>query len=193
MATNKALADISALHPSKYLSCDDLKGRTITVKIVSVETEAVQMSDGSEDVKPMIRFEKANKAFIGGKTNDYSIAVLLSRRPLDWVGKRITLMPSTTTFGRDIKPCIRIAGSPDAAPERQKAFDQARARTATVDYKKQAKRFVAELKSALAVVDPVKQTEEVPIPKLDPEPEEEKRETATKKSEDAFGLDGGES
>jgi hypothetical protein len=193
MATNKALADISCLHPSKYLSCDDLKGRTITVKIASVDMEPVQMSDGSEEVKPVIRFEKANKAFIGGKTNDYSIAVLLSRKPLDWVGKRITLMPGTTTFGRDIKPCIRIAGSPDASPERAKAFDQARARTAQVDIKKQAKRFVAELKSALAAVDPVKVTETVAVPKLDPEQEEEKTTTVAKKAEDAFGLDGGES
>lgn len=193
MATNKALADISCLHPSKYLSCDDLKGRTITVKIVSVETEAIQMSDGSEEVKPVIRFEKANKAFIGGKTNDYSIAVLLSRKPLDWVGKRITLMPGTTTFGRDIKPCIRIAGSPDATPERQKAFDQARARTAQVDLKKQAKRFVTELKAALAAVDPVKVTETVAVPKLDPEPEEEKVTTQAKKQEDAFGIEGAES
>lgn len=190
MATNKALADISCLHPSKYLSCDDLKGRTITVKIASVDMEPVQMSDGSEEEKVIIRFEKARKDFIGGKTNDYSLAVLLSRRPLDWVGKRVTLMPSTTTFGREVRPCIRIAGSPDAAPERQKAFDQARARTAQVEFKKQAKRFMAELKSALSAVDPVKQVEEVPIPKLDPEPEPEKAAT-TKKNEDAFGLDGG--
>ena len=62
-----------------------------------------------------------------------------------------------------------------------------------MDFKKQAKRFMAELKSALSAVDPVKQVEEVPIPKLDPEPEEERKQAVTKKTEDAFGLDGGDS
>jgi len=195
MATNapsKALADISCLHPSKYLSYDDLKGRTITVKIESVEMEAVQMSDGSEEERPVLRFERANKPFIGGKTNNFSLGVLLSRKPTDWVGKRIVLMPGTTTFGRDVLPCIRIGGSPDATPERAKAFDQARARTATVELKKQAKRFMVELRRALAMVDPVKVTGTVAVPRLDPEPEAETT-TQTKKTEDAFGLEGGES
>lgn len=191
--TPKALQDISVMHPSKYLSADDLKGRTVTVKIASVSVEMVEMSDGEEKEKTIIRFEKANKDFMGGVTNDYSLAVLLSRRPIDWIGKRVTLMPGVTTFGREVRACIRIAGSPDATPERQRAFDQARARTATVDLKKQAKRFVAELKAALLQVDPVKVTESVAVPKLDPEPEEEKTAAVTKKSEDAFGLDGGES
>lgn len=186
---SKALGDISTLHPSKYLSCDDLKGRTITVTIASVDMEPVQMSDGSEEEKVIIRFEKARKDFIGGKTNDYSLAVLLSRKPLEWVGKRVVLMPSTTSFGREVRPCIRIAGSPDAAPERAKAYDQARAQAASVEFRKQAKRFMAELKSALAKVDPVKITEHVPVPKLEQEPAEETKQ-AVKKNEDAFGLDG---
>ncbi len=191
--TPKALQDISVMHPSKYLSADDLKGRTVTVKIASVSVEMIEMSDGEEKEKTIIRFEKANKDFMGGVTNDYSLAVLLSRRPIDWVGKRVTLMPGITTFGREVRTCIRIAGSPDASPERAKAFDQARARTAQVDLKKQAKRFVAELKAALLQVDPVKQVDAVAIPKLDPEPEEERKQEAAKKSEDAFGLDGGDS
>lgn len=189
-APKKALLDISVMHPSKYLCCDDLKGRTITVKIANVDTELVQMSDGSEEEKVVIRFENARKDFIGGKTNDYSLAVLLSRKPLDWIGKRATLMPSTTTFGRAIKPCIRIAGSPDAKPERVKAFDQARARTAAVEFSKQAKRFVAELKAALQEVDPIKVTETVPVPKLDPAPAEEEAKRATRATEDAFGIEG---
>lgn len=188
MAASKALTDISVLHPSKYLSFDDLKGRTITAKIASVDMEPVRMNDGSEEEKVIIRFEKARKDFIGGKTNDFSLAVLISRRPTDWVGKRVTLMPSSTTFGRDIVPCIRIAGSPDASPERVKAFDQARARAAQVELKAQSKKFMAELRKALAFVDPVKITESVAVPVLDPEPAAET--VAVKKTEDAFGLEG---
>lgn len=191
--TPKAMLDISVMHPSKYLSADDLKGRTITVKIASVAVEMVEMSDGEDKEKTIIRFENAHKDLMGGVTNDYSLAVLLSRRPIDWVGKRVTLMPGITTFGREVRTCIRIAGSPDAAPGRAKAFDQARARTATVELKKQAKRFVAELKAALLQVDPVKMAETMVMPKLDPEPAEETRQAAAKKTEDAFGLDGGES
>jgi hypothetical protein len=184
---SKALADISLMHPSKYLSCDDLKGRTVTVKIASVDIEMVPMSDGDEKEKTVIRFEKVNKDFMGGPTNDYSLAVLLSRRPIDWVGKRVVLMPSTTTFGRAVLPCIRIGGSPDATPERAKAFDQARARTAKVDFQKQAKRFVAELKATLAFVDPIKVTATVAIPACDPEPVDEKTATP-KQTEDTFAA-----
>lgn len=187
----KALMDISVMHPSKYLSAADLNGRTITVKIASISEELVQMSDGGEESKVIIRFEKARKDFIGGPTNDYSIAVLLSRRPIDWIGKRVTLMPSQTTFGRAVKQCIRIAGSPDAPPERAKAFDQARARTAQVEFKKQAKRFVSELKATLDEIDPIKITETVAVPALDPQPADEAVGKGATKQTDAFGLDGG--
>jgi hypothetical protein len=186
--TSKALNDISVLHPTKYLSCDDLKGRTITVKIASVDMEPVQMSDGSEEERIIIRFEKARKDFIGGKTNNFSLAVLLSRRPIDWVGKRIVLMPGTTTFGRDIVSCIRIGGAPDATPERAKAFDQARARTAQEPLKKQAKKFMLELRRALAAVDPIKITDTVAVPEIDPEPEPETAPT-TKQTDEAFGSE----
>lgn len=177
---NKALLDISVMHPSKYLSHDDLQGRQVTVKIESVSIDAVQMSDGSEEFKTVLTFEKVGKSLIGGKTNDYSIAVLISRKPLDWVGKRIVLIPGVTTFGKpDPVPCVRIGGSPDATPERAKAFDQCRAQAASVELKKQSKRFMAELKRALAKVDPIKLEKPIAVPKLEPEAPAESAETKT--------------
>ena len=111
--------DISDLHPSVHISNDDLLGRDQTVTIASVEKGEAAGIDGD---KTIIRFEGIPKALISNPTNDYSIAVLLGRKPSAWIGKKVVLSPSASTFGKAIVPCVRVTDSPDAAPERRKAL-----------------------------------------------------------------------
>jgi len=149
--------DITARHPSQYLSHDDLRGRTLTLKIETSEQEEVKLA-GGKDHKTVIRFEGIPKPLVNNTTNDYSIAVLISRRPSEWVGKRITIGPAETMFGSDVVPCIRVLGSPDAAPERAKAFAACLESAEAVDLKSRATTFASALKRTLAKIDPPKAT-----------------------------------
>lgn len=147
--------DISTLRPSKYLSHDDLKGRTLTLKIESVEQEEIALGGSGKEWETVIRFEGVPKPLISNPTNDFSLAVLLGRKPPAWAGKRVSLMPSLTAFGSAVVPCIRIAGSPDAEPERAQAFGVCKDAAEAVDIKKRSTLFVQELKRTLATIDPI--------------------------------------
>ena len=119
-----ALTDVGQLMPGKYLEADDLRGRPVTYVIASVGHEVLTQSDGTELNAPVIVFERVKKAFVAtAKTNLRSIALLLGRNPSTWAGKRITLHVDKVGLGTDPSaPCLRVAGSPDATPERVAAF-----------------------------------------------------------------------
>jgi len=115
--------DISDLHPSPNLSADDLLGEPQTVVIESVEKGE---ATGVEGIKTIIRFKGIPKPLVSNTTNDYSIALLLGRKPSGWIGKRIVLSPAQSTFGKDTVPCIRVTGSPDADKTKQATLDSIR-------------------------------------------------------------------
>lgn len=146
--------DISARHPSKYLSHDDLRGRTLTLKIETSEQEEVKLA-GGKDFKTVLRFEGVDKPLVNNTTNDYAIAVLLSRKPSEWIGKRVVVGPGETTFGARTIPCVRVLGSPDATPARAKAFDACLKAVEGVDAKSRTTMFAQELKYTLSTIDPV--------------------------------------
>jgi len=118
---------------SDYLAADDLGGKEVTVTIAKVEAlpEADRTARGkggkvSKDV--VIVFAKAKKAMRANPTNQWSIAVLLgSKKASEWIGKRVTLRTDIDTnldVGED-GPCLRVAGSPDAAPPNAAAYKRA--------------------------------------------------------------------
>lgn len=117
--------DLSVLFPSEYLKCDDLKGKQVTVTISRVVNDLVQMSGGKKQKKLVLHLEKTHKKIIVGKTNSWSLGLLISTNARDWAGKRMTLTPDVDIFGGVEVPCIRIVGSPDAQPERAAAYARA--------------------------------------------------------------------
>jgi hypothetical protein len=141
--------DISDLHPSPNLSADDLLGEPQTVTIKSVENgEAV----GIEGKKSIIRFEGIPKPMVSNTTNDYTIAILLGRKPSGWAGKKIVIAPSTSTYAGKAVPCIRVTDSPDAPAAKRKIVAEIRA--SIPDEKTKA--LAEAIKIALATTDPRK-------------------------------------
>jgi hypothetical protein len=145
--------DISDLHPSANLSCDDLVGKPQTVVIESVERGEAA---GVEGIKTILRFKGIPKPLVSNTTNDYSIALLLGRSPSTWAGKRIVLSPASSSFGKDTVPCIRVTDSPDAPEARRKLL--AGIRTANPDTKPVL--LGRALKLALAMAEPRTATKE---------------------------------
>lgn len=111
--------DYRELYDEKYLTSFDLKGVDRVVTIREVKAEKVKSASG-EATKPLVFFNEFEKGMVFNKTNGQSVANLYGPSVPEWVGQRITLYPTETTYNGQQKPCIRIrAGVPrsDAAAE----------------------------------------------------------------------------
>lgn len=87
----------------------DLDGKDRVVTIETVKAGKVGGQQGrKEDRKPIIFFKGKKKRFICNKTNADTIASLYGPHVEKWVGQRVILYPTTTTFGRETVDCIRV-------------------------------------------------------------------------------------
>lgn len=95
------------LYPSKYLAACDLTGKDVKVTVESIKVEEVKTEEGAEK-KVIIRFTGKQKAMILNKTNAKTIAKRYGNDTDDWIGKAVTLYPTTCqAFGEEME-CLRI-------------------------------------------------------------------------------------
>ena len=106
--------DWEELYPGKFLKAVDLKGRQVTVEISAVDLEELE-GDGGKQVKGIISFRGKGKQLALNRTNGVCLKAMFGKKVQDWVGKRVTLMPTETKFGAEMVDAIRIFGSPDIA------------------------------------------------------------------------------
>ena len=108
--------DARLLYPNKYISAADLQGRDVHLTIVNVRSEEVRNSYGVEK-KAIVRFkefadregQEKPHLWIMPKTMMKLVAKMLDTYETDaWVGKRITLYPTTTDLKGEIVDCIRV-------------------------------------------------------------------------------------
>ena len=101
--------DINEFFGGNYLKCADLKGREHTVVIESIIAKEFPSVDGKPPRrKPVISFKGAQKTLVCNSTNGAAIAFLYGPKMREWIGKKITLFPSTTQFGAGMTDCIRV-------------------------------------------------------------------------------------
>lgn len=97
------------LHPRKYICAADLDGKDVKLTIKSIDHEELVMEGGKKDVEPVITFEKAKKKMVLNRTNARRIAEYYGDDVDQWVGKEITLYPTTTKAkGGGTTDCIRV-------------------------------------------------------------------------------------
>lgn len=94
--------------PSKYIGEPDLKGKDVTLTIAKVQRDALQMKGGRKEKKIVLYFEQTDKMMVLNKTNAMTVAGLYGGEMMSWTGKRITLYPTTTQFGRNEVVCVRV-------------------------------------------------------------------------------------
>lgn len=108
-----------------YLFAFDLQGKDCTVTIERVTGGEIKGTGGKKSKKPLCYFrESKDKRPLGlNSTNCKTIAVMYGNDTAEWVGKRVTLYPTTTNFGGETVDCIRVRpGIPgDKAPTGQLA------------------------------------------------------------------------
>ena len=87
-----------------YIKAADLGGRRINVTI-----ESVELGEINGEKKLLMSFVGKDKKVAVNKTNSDTITDILGTDETDdWVGHRISLFPSKTTFGGKRVDCIRV-------------------------------------------------------------------------------------
>lgn len=93
----------------EYLFAFDLKGKDCTVTIDKV-TAGTLVNGTKKTRKPLVFFKesKEGKPLGMNATNCKTVAALYGTDTDAWIGKRITLYPTTTSFGGETVECIRV-------------------------------------------------------------------------------------
>jgi hypothetical protein len=91
-----------------FLYSYDLDGKDITVTIEKVTGGEVVGMDGKKSKKPMLHIVGTKKRLALNVTNGTTIETLYGKDVRNWVGKKVTLYPTTTKFGPETKDCIRV-------------------------------------------------------------------------------------
>lgn len=138
--------DFDKLFPGRFIKAADLNGKEVTLTISAVVTDEL-IGDKGTEVKGLVSFAGKKKQLVLNKTNGLCLKQMFGRESDDWVGKRVTIYP--TTFNDE--PCIRVKGSPDI--EQDISFDLKLPRKAPKATK------LVKTKAAVAAPDPVADTE----------------------------------
>jgi hypothetical protein len=101
------MPDYRTMFDRDYIGAWDLGGKDITKTIARVEAKKLRNRTAA-NTKPVIFFKGAVKGFALNKTNGKTIAAMYGTNTDKWIGKAITIYPTTTTFGSDTVECIRV-------------------------------------------------------------------------------------
>lgn len=97
---------------ANHLKCFHLQDREVTVEIEHVQWERFQSRDAdSESRKMLVVYFKGKELGLGlgANCNIDSMKRLCGKTCQGWVGKKVTLYPTTcNAFGDPNTPCIRI-------------------------------------------------------------------------------------
>lgn len=103
MATHwKSLTD------REFIFAFDLDGRDVTVTIAKVVAGELTSAGGKKTKKPVVFFEGKAKGLALNASNAKTIATLYGNYVEAWVGKQITMYPTTTQMNGETVECIRL-------------------------------------------------------------------------------------
>lgn len=102
------MPDVRLFFDAQCLFAYHLGNKEHTVTIAKVCAGELVGDGGRKTKKPMCFFEKRELPLALNKTNVKTIAAAYGYDANKWVGKVITLYPTTTQFGADQRECIRV-------------------------------------------------------------------------------------
>ena len=100
------MTDYRSMFDRDYLGAWDIP-HDVTVTIKKIEAKKLK-NKTKENIKPVLYFEGKEKGLACNKTNGKTISAMYGNSVEAWIGKRITLYATTTTFGSDTVECIRV-------------------------------------------------------------------------------------
>lgn len=103
------MPDVRKFFDKAYIYAYDLEGRDVTVTIERVVGGTLIGTGGTKSKKPVLYFKGTEKGLALNITNARTIAGLYGGFDSEqWIGKKITLYPTTTSFGSQTVDCIRV-------------------------------------------------------------------------------------
>ncbi len=103
------MPDYRAMFDRNYFSAFELNGKDATATIERVEAGKMPVRGSSKtERKPVVYFRGSPRGLALNKTNAKTIAAMYGNKTEDWIGKRITVFPTTTQFGSQTVECIRV-------------------------------------------------------------------------------------
>lgn len=120
------MPDFRTMYDKDFIYAYDLEGRDVTATIERVTAGEVVGTGGKKSKKPVVYFRGSQKGLALCVTNGRTIAALYGNKTEEWVGKRITMFPSQTSFGGQTVDCIRIRPSVPTAKTKDHAPAEAR-------------------------------------------------------------------
>lgn len=107
------MAHWRSLLESKYLSHYDLDGKDCTLTIREIRgKQAVVGQGGQISKKALFFFDGKERAAVFGVAAMSTIENMYGEDWAKWVGKKITLYPTTTSAGGKTVGCIRVRPKP---------------------------------------------------------------------------------
>lgn len=92
---------VSTVFPSNFIAAGDLDGRDVTLTIERVADKGtVKREDGQLIDKPVLYFKETPMGMIIGKTNARAIRLAHGNEMTKWIGKQITVYPTTTAISK---------------------------------------------------------------------------------------------
>lgn len=100
----------SQQYDSEYLEAPHLTGdTTLEISEIIKRGQRTCKKDGKKIDKPILMFKGKKRGLVLNKTNARIIALVHGGDLAKWVGKTITLFPTTcNAFGNSNTPCIRV-------------------------------------------------------------------------------------
>lgn len=97
------------MEPKDMLFAYDLDGRDVTVTIERVVGGELTGEQGRKTKKPIAHLKGTTKKLALNNTNCATLEQLTGTADVEqWSGERVTLFPTTTSFGGKTVECIRI-------------------------------------------------------------------------------------
>ena len=117
------MPDFRSMYEKEFVYAYDLDGKDVTVTMERVQVGELVGTSGKKTKKPVVYFKGSPKGLALCVTNGRTIAAMYGNKTEAWIGKRITMFPTTTQFGGAVVECIRIRpsvpagkGAPAAPP-----------------------------------------------------------------------------
>ena len=129
----------SEMYPSRFIRADMLKNAKVTLTIKNIVGEGLMTEDGGANLEWVASFSERPLEFVVNKTNAFCMYRMWGGDPHSWIGKKITLFPTTVKAFGQVHPCIRVWGSTEIAEDlpitipqgRKKAIEMTMHRVAT--------------------------------------------------------------
>jgi hypothetical protein len=103
------MATRSERYPRRFLSAEDLKGKSVVVEIEEERLEELTDTNGKTANKSVLSFVGKEKKLVLNATNwDSIVEITGCEDSRDWPGNKVELYPTTTLMAGRKVDCIRI-------------------------------------------------------------------------------------